>query len=81
MNMSVTTKMPTNCGMQGMHGNNVKKVAEPNTSNLKAMDNKQKMPTNCGMENMHQSNASKQGQEVNKIDVTPNIGKNLDVRV
>lgn len=81
MNMSVTSKMPTNCGMQGMHGNNVKKAAQPDTSNIKAVDNKQKMHANCGMKNMHESNPSKQVQEINKSNLTPNIGKNLDVRV
>jgi len=81
MSMSVTSKMSTNCGMQGMHGNNPKKVAEQDTSKIKAVDNIQNMPTNCGMKNMHQSSSSKTVQAANISDVTSNIGKNIDIKV
>ena len=81
MNMSVTSKMPTNCGMQGMHGNSVKKVAQQDMSKVKAVDSKQNIHTNCGMKNMHESSATKSLQAANKSDATPNLGKNIDVTV
>jgi hypothetical protein len=66
--------------MPGMHGNNVKKAAEQDTSKIKAVDNKQSTTTDCGMKNMHESSSAKSVQVTNKIDATPNLGKNLDVR-
>ncbi len=80
MNMSVTSKMPTNCGMSGMHGNSVKKPAEQDTAKINSEVNKQSMSTNCGMKNMNHSSSANSVQATNTSDVNPNLGTAIDVK-
>lgn len=81
MNMSVTNKMPINCGMEGMHGNGVKKSTEQDLSKVNTVASNQSMPENCGMKGMHQNNSTKTSQVTAKSDLNPNLGRKFDAKV
>ena len=78
--ISGMSSMPVNCGMKGMHENQIKNQQENKITNSNQASNMKNMKSDCGMKDMHENSPSNQVQtNANQSSVTSTIGSKIDV--
>ena len=78
--ISGMSSMPVNCGMKGMHENQIKSQQENKITNSNQASSMKNMKPDCGVKGMHENSPSNQAQtNANQSSVPNALGSKIDV--